>query len=83
MTNSINTLERHPTALTRIETHRTQHESTVGAHPTKSRASGKELPNFGAGKPYPPELPAREEYVVEFDGPDDPRHAQNWPMKKK
>ncbi|KAK8025571.1 MFS general substrate transporter [Apiospora arundinis] len=25
----------------------------------------------------------REEYVVEFDGEDDPYHAQNWPLKKK
>lgn len=38
---------------------------------------------MGAGKPYPPPLPAREEYVVEYDGVDDPLHAQNWPMKKK
>jgi DHA1 family multidrug resistance protein-like MFS transporter len=38
---------------------------------------------MGLGKPYPPLLPAQEEYVVEFTGPDDPLHAQNWPMKKK
>lgn len=41
------------------------------------------MPNFGAGKPFPPPLPDREEFVVEFDGPDDPIHAQNWPLKKK
>jgi DHA1 family multidrug resistance protein-like MFS transporter len=75
-------LETHPTALDRINTHRSQHFGTVG-----SRASTKKketpLPNFGGGKPYPPALPAQEEYVVEFDGPDDPSHAQNWPLKKK
>jgi DHA1 family multidrug resistance protein-like MFS transporter len=38
---------------------------------------------LGAGKPFPPPLPDREEYVVEFDGVDDPLHAQNWPMSKK
>jgi DHA1 family multidrug resistance protein-like MFS transporter len=38
---------------------------------------------MGANKPYPPPLPDREEYVVEFMGVDDPLHAQNWPMKKK
>lgn len=38
---------------------------------------------MGLGKPYPPLLPDQEEYVVEFEGPDDPLHAQNWPMKKK
>ncbi|KAF1970260.1 major facilitator superfamily [Bimuria novae-zelandiae CBS 107.79] len=75
-------LERHPTALSRIQTQRSQHSATVGAS-LKSRQSRKPLPGFGAGKPYPPPLPEREEYVVEFDGPDDPMHAQNWPMKKK
>ena len=75
-------LERHPTALSRIETHRTQHSGTVGRSIT-SRKSKKPLPNFGGGKDYPPPLPAQEEYVVEFDGPDDPMHPQNWPMRKK
>ncbi|KAJ4296412.1 hypothetical protein N0V90_006457 [Kalmusia sp. IMI 367209] len=75
-------LERHPTALSRIQTQRSQHSATVGAS-LKSRKSRKPLPGFGAGKSYPPPLPEREEYVVEFDGPDDPLHAQNWPMRKK
>lgn len=75
-------LERHPTHLSRIETHRTQHEGTVGRSNT-SRSSKKPLPHMGAGKDYPPLLPEREEYVVEFDGPDDPLHPQNWPMRKK
>jgi len=78
-------IERHPTALSRIETHRSQHGATVGAG-IKSRTSTRNsmpLPAFGAGKPYPPPLPEREEYVVEFDGPDDPLHAMNWPFAKK
>lgn len=75
-------LERHPTALSRIQTQRSQHNATVGAS-LKSRQSKKPLPEFGGGKPYPPPLPAREEYVVEFDGVDDPLHAQNWPLKRK
>ncbi|KAF2447743.1 major facilitator superfamily [Karstenula rhodostoma CBS 690.94] len=75
-------LERHPTALSRIQTQRSQHSATVGAS-LKSRQSRKPLPAFGAGKPYPPPLPERDEYVVEFEGPDDPLHAQNWPLKKK
>ncbi|KAG8528107.1 uncharacterized protein KY384_007023 [Bacidia gigantensis] len=75
-------LERHPTAISRIETHRTQHSGTVGRTVT-SRASKRPLPNFGGGKEYPPPLPAQEEYVVEFDGPDDPLHPQNWPLSKK
>ncbi|KAF2496201.1 major facilitator superfamily [Lophium mytilinum] len=75
-------LERHATALSRIQTARSQHSATVGAS-LKSRQSRKPLPEFGGGKPFPPPLPAREEYVVEFDGVDDPLHAQNWPLKKK
>ncbi|KFA61226.1 hypothetical protein S40285_06471 [Stachybotrys chlorohalonatus IBT 40285] len=81
-----NDLERHPTELSRIATHRSQHLGTVGGHinsKTNSRASRRPLPAFGAGKPYPPPLPDQEEYVVEFDGPDDPLHAQNWPLRKK
>jgi DHA1 family multidrug resistance protein-like MFS transporter len=49
----------------------------------KSRESRKPLPEFGAGKPYPPPLPEQDEYVVEFDGPDDPLHPMNWPIRKK
>ncbi|KAK2788934.1 hypothetical protein FQN52_006467 [Onygenales sp. PD_12] len=75
-------LERHPTVLSRIATQRSQHSATVGAG-LRSRVSRKPLPAFGAGKPYPPPLPEREEYVVEFDGPDDPLHPQNWPLKSK
>lgn len=83
--------ERHPVAITRIETHRSQHAGTVGASQVPSRLSRtltgsrteKPLPSMGAGKPYPPLLPDREEYVVEFDGHDDPLHAQNWTTKKK
>ncbi|KAF1995856.1 major facilitator superfamily [Amniculicola lignicola CBS 123094] len=75
-------LERHETALSRIQTQKSQHSGTVGAS-VRSRQSRKPLPAFGAGKPFPPPLPEREEYVVEFDGVDDPLHAQNWPLKKK
>ncbi|KAN0102174.1 MFS general substrate transporter [Hyaloscypha variabilis] len=39
---------------------------------------------MGGGRPYPPELPGESsEYVVEFDGPQDPTHPQNWPMSTK
>jgi MFS transporter, DHA1 family, multidrug resistance protein len=75
-------LERHPTELSRIHTARSQHSATVGRS-LRGRESRKPLPAFGAGKPFPPPLPDREEYVVEFDGPDDPMHAQNWPFSTK
>ncbi|KAI7548545.1 MFS general substrate transporter [Hortaea werneckii] len=79
-------LERHPTALSRIQTGRSQHSQTIGTglrSRTVSRQSKKPLPNFGGGKPFPPPLPNREEYVVEFDGPEDPLHAMNWSLGKK
>lgn len=79
---NMGTLERSATSLSRIQTQRSQHSGTVGAS-LKSKRSTKALPAFGAGKPYPAPLPDREEYVVEFDGDDDPLHAQNWPMRKK
>jgi DHA1 family multidrug resistance protein-like MFS transporter len=84
--------ERHPEALSRIETIRSQHAGTVGARLTapsrisrtlSRRRTEKPLSEMGANKPYPPPLPDREEYVVEFMGVDDPLHAQNWPMRKK
>lgn len=71
----------HPLEDHRIETHRLQHSATVGSTATKK--TEKPLPNFGGGKPYPPDLPDQEDYVVEFDGPDDPLHPQNWTFKKK
>ena len=74
--------ERNLTALSRIHTQRSQHSGTVGQG-EKPRDVYRPLPEFGGGKPYPPPLPAREEYVVEFDGEHDPRHAMNWAMKKK
>ncbi|KAJ5713525.1 MFS general substrate transporter [Penicillium malachiteum] len=69
-------------SLSRIETQRLQHQLTVGES-VKSRASKTPLPAFGAGKPYPPPLPDRDDYVVEFDGPDDPLYPKNWPTKTK
>jgi MFS transporter, DHA1 family, multidrug resistance protein len=80
--NTSRDLERHPTALSRIQTQKSQHLGTVG-RTSKSRESKRALPNFGAGKPYPPPLPGIDEYVVEFDGPDDPLHPMNWPLRKK
>lgn len=75
-------LDRHPTAVARVEEHKLQHSQTVGSSKVRTRESAQ-LPDFGGGKPYPPPLPEREEYVVEFSGFDDPKHAQNFSMKKK
>jgi MFS transporter, DHA1 family, multidrug resistance protein len=81
-----NDLERrrtHPVEMHRTETHRLQHSHTVGASIVKTRTSRRPLPNFGGGKPFPPDLPEQDEYVVEYDGKDDPLHPQNWPFSQK
>lgn len=39
--------------------------------------------SMGAGKPIPPPLPDSKEYIVEFDGPDDPGHPLNWSLTVK
>ncbi|QSZ32980.1 hypothetical protein DSL72_002564 [Monilinia vaccinii-corymbosi] len=84
-------LERHPTVISRIQTARSQHSGTVGRSATGRSGritrilsrKEKPLPLMGLGKAYPPLLPDQEEYVVEFDGPDDPLHAFNWSTRKK
>lgn len=38
---------------------------------------------MGMGKPIPPTLPSPEEYTVEFDGTDDPKHPYNWSLSTK
>ncbi|PSR90535.1 major facilitator superfamily domain-containing protein [Coniella lustricola] len=79
-------LERHPTELDRIYTARSQHDATVGVSMgrsnTQTRDSRKPMPPMGGGKDLPPKLDV-DDYVVEFDGPNDPMHAQNWPLRKK
>ncbi|KAJ0419672.1 major facilitator superfamily domain-containing protein [Aspergillus carlsbadensis] len=39
--------------------------------------------SIGAGKPIPPTLPDSSQYVVEFDGPEDPAHPLNWTLGTK
>ncbi|KAF7589486.1 hypothetical protein BBP40_004240 [Aspergillus hancockii] len=79
-------LERRATmkTLDRIESQRLQHTLTVGQGLNSvNHGSKKALPPFGGGKPYPPPLPDREDYVVEFDGPDDPLYPTNWSLSQK
>ncbi|RMZ81739.1 hypothetical protein DV738_g2124, partial [Chaetothyriales sp. CBS 135597] len=74
----------HPIEDYRTQTHRLQQVETVGASELRTRTRKTlPLPQFGGGKPYPPQLPEQEQYVVEFDGKDDPMHPQNWPFRRK
>lgn len=74
-------LERHPTTANRFQESRLRHAQTVGS--TRDSGPPSNLPAFGGGKEYPRLLPDPEDYVVDFDGPNDPRHPQNWPGKTK
>jgi DHA1 family multidrug resistance protein-like MFS transporter len=67
--------------LDRIHTYQLQQQYTVGS--TRSRTPRDQWLPLGAGKPHPPPLPDPEDYVVEFEGSDDPMHPQNWPMSKR
>jgi MFS transporter, DHA1 family, multidrug resistance protein len=76
-------VENPPIAiLSRVETARSQYAATVGIQSSR-RNDTMALPGFGEGKTYPPKLEPQDAYVVDFDGPDDPMHAMNWPFKKK
>lgn len=79
------TLRLHPTELDRIATHRLWHSATVGGSRPNiaQRNTTMKTSTLGAGKPFPPTSYNVEDYLVEFDGPHDPIHPQNWPMKKK
>jgi DHA1 family multidrug resistance protein-like MFS transporter len=67
--------------IRRAATHRSQHLGTVGRN--TNAKEGCQLPPFGDVKDYPPSLPGRELYVVEFDGKDDPLHGTHWSTGKK
>lgn len=49
----------------------------------EAEESTEPLPKMGGGKPYPPKLPSRDPYSVEWDGPTDPEFPHNWPLKRK
>lgn len=39
--------------------------------------------SMGMGRPLPQPLPDLEDYVVDFDGIDDPSHPYNWKFTSK
>jgi DHA1 family multidrug resistance protein-like MFS transporter len=76
-------LGRHATQIESLRSAHLQHVYTVGSTRTEGRET-RPLPAFGAGKPFPPVIPAeREAYVVDFEGPADPLHPMNWTFKQK
>ncbi|ODV86602.1 hypothetical protein CANARDRAFT_195330 [[Candida] arabinofermentans NRRL YB-2248] len=49
----------------------------------KLESEGIPIPAMGGDRDYPALLPDAKDYTVAFDGPDDPYHPHNWPLKKK
>lgn len=76
--------EQEDSASTRTQTNEepdqnTARETTYGHGEFKSGYL-----SMGGGKPHPPKLLGENEaYLVDFDGPDDPTHPQNWPMRTR
>jgi hypothetical protein len=74
----------HPTELERIATYRNIHLSTVGAQASSKIGTRLQtVTTLGAGKVFAPVDYNVEDFLVEFDGHDDPLHPQNWPMRKR
>lgn len=79
-------LEREDSASARTQTDEYQNHNmsseTRNGNENRKLTSG--YLSMGRGKPYPPELLGENEaYLVDFDGPDDPSHPQNWPMRTR
>ncbi|KAK9378018.1 major facilitator superfamily domain-containing protein [Kockiozyma suomiensis] len=73
-----------PNLLQRVRTAISIASETIGTpKQLEFTKSGQALPAFGGGKPFPPLVQNRESYVVEFDGPNDPIHPQNYALLKK
>lgn len=65
--------------LSRIQTARSQHNTTVGFVRSKrgiKKRRTSDMPSMGTAKSCPALLSDPEEYVVEFDGPNDKLHPQ-------
>ncbi|KAK9367946.1 major facilitator superfamily domain-containing protein [Lipomyces kononenkoae] len=75
-------LSQREQVLERVRSDRYIAKETMGADDS-DRLGLSSLPPFGGGRPYPPMLPAREQYIVEYNGPDDPYHPLNWSALKK
>lgn len=77
--------EVDPLAPSNASVARTLSRKLTGAEDLYKEASLSDapLPKMGGGKPYPPELPDRDPYSVEWDGPDDPEFPHNWNLRRK
>ncbi|PYH79024.1 MFS general substrate transporter [Aspergillus uvarum CBS 121591] len=70
-------------AISRIQSLRLTHESTVGSRRGSTRTPREQWLPMGGGKEFPPLLPDPDRYVVEFLDEKDPMHPHNWPTRTK
>lgn len=65
-------------------TERTRSSETQLAASVDTRSSlATRTLSMGRGRAMPPRLLNRADYLVDFDGPDDPIHPFNWPFSTK
>lgn len=64
--------------ITWQQTHTGRREQYMGIKPKNENAL-RSSSQMGNGRPYPPALTGDvSAYIVDFDGPGDPTHPQNW-----
>ncbi|CAN6674667.1 polyamine transporter 1 [Trichomonascus vanleenenianus] len=81
-------LEANPVPLTRTVTGGSEFSRADQDMLTRVLTSGTHRPHrsdfhLGGGRPCPPDLPERDQWRVDFNGPDDPEFPHNWPMRRK
>ncbi|RAL08293.1 MFS transporter [Aspergillus homomorphus CBS 101889] len=81
-TTSLHQTQSH-VAISRIESLRLTHSSTVGSRVGSTRTPREQWLPMGGGKEFPPLLPDPEQYVVEFIDEKDPMHPHNWSTRTK
>ena len=73
--------------LWRTRTNRLQYEMTVGARSSYDTSvhnfDQADCPSMGNGRTLPSKLANPDNYLVEFDGPDDTLHPFNWKLSTK
>ncbi|CAD6501079.1 BgTH12-06778 [Blumeria graminis f. sp. triticale] len=58
-------------------------ENSNGQHHTVPTNGDTNTPKMGLNKLCPKLIEPRSDYVVEFNGLDDPTNAKNWPLRRK
>ena len=76
--------------LEKTETRLSRPRSTLSRQPSRlEQTATNTLSKIRSRKPFPPfahpliHTPTTADVIVDFDGPDDPYNALNWPFKKK